>query len=52
MAQMCVLCHSLYNCKECDGCGKCDERYDDDWDERGWEADREEAAAEYYSKEQ
>lgn len=31
MSYMCVMSTSLYNSKECDGCGKCEHRYDD-WD--------------------
>ena len=47
MAQMCCMCHSLYNCKECDGCGKCEDRYDDDFDENAWECEREDAYESY-----
>ena len=41
MASMCVMSTSLYNSKMCDGCGKCEHRYDDwdrDYDEdESWE---------------
>ena len=29
MSYMCVMSTSLYNSKECDGCGKCEHRYDE-----------------------
>ena len=29
MSYMCVMSTSLYGCKECDGCGKCEHRYDE-----------------------
>ena len=29
MSYMCVLSTSLYGGKECDGCGKCEHRYDE-----------------------
>ena len=32
MSYMCVMSTSLYGCKECDDCGKCEHRYDE-WDE-------------------
>lgn len=43
MSYMCVMSTSLYNSKECDGCGKCEHRYDepdyldDDCEEEGYE---------------
>lgn len=30
MSYMCVLSTSLYGAKECDDCGKCEHRYDEE----------------------
>lgn len=39
MAYMCVMSTSLYGGKECDGCGKCEHRYEDKWDYEDWRDD-------------
>lgn len=41
MGYMCIMSWSLYNAKECDGCGRCEIERDGDWD-RDYEDRRDE----------